>query len=184
MRILLYGFGPYRQFRDNVTAQIVRALPTQAGLKKVIFPVRFQRRQFIDALNRHKPDVILGLGQSSRKQIEVEARATNRRRVGKLDRPRPIFKGKPKSLATTLSMRAGRWAGMSKDAGDYVCNYSMFVLLDEIGRRQMKTRFGFIHIPHDCDHQKATRYVLRILRQVHPLLSSKSPSLSRLEVRL
>lgn len=180
MGILLYGFGPYRQFRDNITAQIVRALPAQIGLRKVVFAVRFQRRQFIDALNRHKPDIILGLGQSSRKQIEVEARARNRRRVRKLDRPRPIFKNKLKSLPTTLAIRPGRWAGISKDAGDYVCNYSMFVLLDEIGRRQMKTRLGFIHIPHDYDHLKARRYVLRILRQFHTL-SVKSPS--RLEVR-
>ena len=182
MAILLYGFGPYRQFRDNITARIIRSLPSQAGLKKIIFPVRFQRRQFIDALNRHKPDIVLGLGQSSRKRIEVETRARNRRRGHKLDRPRSIFKDKPKSLPTTLSIRAGRWAGISKDAGDYVCNYSMFVLLDEIGRRQMKTRFGFIHIPHDYDHREARRYVLRILKQLHTL-SFKSPALSRLEVR-
>lgn len=182
MGILLYGFAPYRQFRDNITARIVRTLPGQIGLKKVVFAVRFQRRQFIDALNRHKPDIILGLGQSSRKRIEVESRARNRRRTSKLDRPRLIFKDKPKSLPTTLAIRAGRWAEISKDAGDYVCNYSMFVLLDEIGRRKMKTRFGFIHIPHDYDQRKARRCVLRILKQIHSL-SFKSPSLSRLEVR-
>lgn len=169
MAILLYGFGPYRQFRDNITARIIRSLPSQAGLKKFIFPVRFQRRQFIDALNRHKPDIVLGLGQSSRKRIEVETWARNRRCGRKLDRPRPIFKDKPKSLPTTLSIRAGRWAGISKDAGDYVCNYSMFVLLDEIGRRRMKTSFGFIHIPHDCDQEKARRFVERILGQCAPL---------------
>lgn len=165
MRILLYGFGPYRQFRDNISARIIRSLPSQAGLKKIVFPVRFRRRQFIDALNRHKPDVILGLGQSSRKQIEVETRARNRRRARKQDRPRQILKDKLMSLPTTLAIRAGGWAGISKDAGDYVCNYSMFVLLDAIGRRRMKTRFGFIHIPHHCGHQKARRYVQRVLRQ-------------------
>jgi pyrrolidone-carboxylate peptidase len=165
MRILLYGFGPYRRFRDNISARIIRSLPSQAGLKKVVFPVRFRRRQFIDALNRHRPDVILGLGQSSRKQIEVETRARNRRRARKQDRPRPIFKDQPKSLPTTLTIRAGRWAGISKDAGDYVCNYSMFVLLDQISRTDMKTRFGFIHIPHDCDQQKTRRYVQRSLKK-------------------
>ena len=182
MRILLYGFGPYRQFRDNITARIIRSLPRDAGLKKIIFPVRFQRRQFIDALHRHQPDIVLGLGQSSRKQIEVEARARNRRRARKLDRPRPIFKDQPKSLPTTLAMRAGRWARISKYAGDYVCNYSMFVLLDEIGRRQMKTRLGFIHIPHDCDPRKARRYVLSIVRQFD-VLAFQSRSFTGLEVR-
>jgi len=165
MRILLYGFGPYRQFRDNITARIIQSLPRRAGLKKVIFSVRFQRRQFIDALNRHKPDVILGLGQSSRRRIEVETRALNRRRVGQLERARPILKDKPKSLPTSLPIHAGRWAGISINAGDYVCNYSMFVLLEEIDRRQSSTRFGFVHIPYNFDHRKACRIVHRILRQ-------------------
>ena len=177
MGILLYGFGPYRQFQDNITARIIRSVPRQAGLKKIIFAVRFQRRQFIDALNRYQPDVILGLGQSSRKRIEVETRARNRRRARQLDRPRPIFKCKPKSLPTTLSIRAGRGAGLSKDAGDYVCNYSMFVLLDEIDRRRMKTRLGFIHIPHHYERRKASRFVERILRRFAPLrLKQRQPS--------
>jgi pyroglutamyl-peptidase len=165
MRILLYGFGPYREFRDNITARIIRSLSRQAGLKKLVFPVRFQRRQFIDALDRHRPDIVLGLGQSSRKRIEVETRALNRRRAGKLERVRPILKDKPKSLPTSLPIHAGRWAGISINAGDYVCNYSMFVLLEEIDRRQLRTRFGFVHIPHDCDQLKAIGYVQRILQQ-------------------
>ena len=169
MRILLYGFGPYRQFRDNVTARIIRSLPSQAGLKKIIFPVRFQRRQFIDALDRHKPDVILGLGQSSRKRIEVESRAKNCRRAGRSEPARPISKGRPKSLPTSLSIHAGRSAGISTDAGDYVCNYSMFVLLEEIDRRQLRTSFGFVHIPYDCDERKARRLVQRILRRFDAL---------------
>lgn len=165
MRILLYGFGPYREFRDNITARIIASLPRHAGLKKIVFSARFQRRQFIDALNRHRPDIVLGLGQSSRKRIEVESRAINRRRAGKFARARPISKDKPKSLPTSLPIRAGRWARISINAGDYVCNYSMFVLLGEIDRRRMRTRFGFIHIPHDCDVRKASRSVERVLRQ-------------------
>ena len=177
MRILLYGFGPYREFRDNITARIIRSLPSQAGLKKLVFPVRFQRRQFIDALNRHKPDIILGLGQSSRKQIEVESRAINRRRGGQSKRARPILKDKPKSLPTSLPIHAGRWAEISINAGDYVCNYSMFVLLEEIDRRRLRTRFGFVHIPHDCDQRKAIAYVQRILQQCQPCsLDSIEPS--------
>ena len=173
MRILVYGFGPYRQFRDNITARIIKSLPGQVGLKKIIFPVRFQRHQFVDALDRYKPDIILGLGQSSRTRIEVESRARNRRRARNLEAPRPIFKNKPASLPTTLPIHAGRGAGRSNNAGDYVCNYSMFVLLVEISRRQLKTRFGFVHIPHDCDERKARRLVQRILRQFDALRAKR-----------
>ncbi len=165
MRILLYGFGPYRQFHDNITAQIIKSLTGRRGLKKVVFPVRFQRRQFIGALRRHKPDVVLGLGQSARQQIAVETRAKNRRRARKGAKPRAIMCNGPKARPTTLAIKAGRWIGKSMNAGDYVCNYSMFVLLDEIARKNLKIPFGFIHIPHDCVPEKASRFVERVLRQ-------------------
>jgi len=165
MRVLVYGFGAYRQFRDNITARIIKSLPKTAGLATEIFAVRFQRRQFIAALNRHQPDIILGLGQSSRKQIDVETRARNRRRAAKSDELRPIFRDRPKSLPTTLKIRAGRSVRKSNDAGDYVCNYSIYVLLDAIARQRRNTRFGFIHIPHDWDLSKAMRLVRRVLRQ-------------------
>lgn len=165
MRVLVYGFGPYRQFRDNITARIIRSLPKFSGLMTEIFPVRFQRRQFIAALKRRRPDIILGLGQSSRKQIAVETRARNRWRAGKSDEFRPIFRVRPKSLPTTLKIRAGRSVRSSNDAGDYVCNYSMYVLLDAALREGRKVRFGFIHVPHDWDLPKAVGLIRRVLRQ-------------------
>jgi pyrrolidone-carboxylate peptidase len=61
-RLLLYGFGPYRQFKENITEKILKRLPAKSGVKKIVFPVWFQKRQFIEALKRHKPEVILGLG--------------------------------------------------------------------------------------------------------------------------
>lgn len=165
MRVLVYGFGAYQQFRDNITARIIKSLPKSAGLMTEIFPVRFQRRQFIAALTRHQPDIILGLGQSSRKQIDLETQARNRRRAGKTDESRAIFKDRPKFLPATLKIRAGRSVRSSNDAGDYVCNYSMYVLLDAIARRRRKVQFGFIHIPHNWQLDEAVRLVRRILRQ-------------------
>jgi hypothetical protein len=65
---------------------------------------------------------------------------------------------------------------------DYVCNYSMFVLLEEIDRRQLRTSFGFIHIPYDFDHRKACRIVDRILRKFALLRVSEQlePAFTRL----
>ncbi|MSP40527.1 MAG: hypothetical protein EXR70_18715 [Deltaproteobacteria bacterium] len=165
MRVLLYGFGPYREFRDNITAKIIKSLPARNDLRKIIFPVSFQRGQFVGALRRHKPDVIVGLGQSSRKRIEGEVRAKNCRRSRPTSALRPIKVTAPKTLQTTLALKPGRSIGRSTDAGDYVCNYSMFILLEEIARKKLKLPFGFIHIPYDCDLLKARRVVERVLRQ-------------------
>ncbi len=164
MRILVYGFGPYRQFRRNITARIVRSLRKSPGLKTRVFAVRFQRRPFIAALKRHQPDLILGLGQSTRKNIQTEALARNLRRVSKRARLQPSFKNRPETLPTTLKIPVDVALRRSRDAGDYVCNYSMYVLLDAIARRGRNVRFGFIHIPHNCDVTQATRLVRRVLR--------------------
>ncbi|HEY2918022.1 MAG TPA: hypothetical protein VGK77_03395 [Candidatus Binatia bacterium] len=165
MRVLVYGFGPYRQFRDNITAKILKILPESDALKKIVFPVRFDEKQFVRALKRHRPDIVLGLGQSSRRNMEVEARAVNRKRAQTSDRPKRISAKGPKWLPTTLEIKAGRQAGKSTSAGDYVCNYSMYVMLDHIARKNLKIPFAFVHIPHDCDWRKASRFVQRVLRQ-------------------
>lgn len=165
-KILLYGFGPYRRFRENITAQIIESLPKASHLRREIFAVRFDRRQFVEALRKHKPDVVLGLGQSSRQSIEIETRAINRRRAGKRSQARAIRKGGPRGLPTTLALKMGGRVRRSKNAGDYVCNFSMYVMLDEIRRRQTGTRFGFVHIPHHCDLRAAKRFAIRAIKQV------------------
>jgi pyroglutamyl-peptidase len=169
MRILLYGFGPYKQFRQNITAKIVRSVPKKTGLRKLVFPVRFDRAQFIKALDRYRPDIVLGLGQSSRRGIEIETRAANRRRANKKDSPKPIRRNGPKSLAATLALRLGRQARRSNNAGDYVCNYSMYVVLDQIKRKGLQTAFGFLHIPHDYNVRKAGKLVRAVLKKLKPV---------------
>jgi pyrrolidone-carboxylate peptidase len=165
MRVLIYGFGPYRQFRDNITVNILKRLPASKGLKKIVFPVRFDRKQFVRALMRHRPDIVLGLGQSSRRKIEIEARALNRRQASK-KKQRSISAVGPKWLPTTLDIKPGRQARRSRNAGDYVCNYSMYVLLAHIARARKSIPFGFIHIPHDYERRKAERFVRRVLSRI------------------
>ncbi len=165
-RVFIYGFGPYRQFRANITARIIRSLPRDPLLKRKIFPVRFHRRQFVGALERIRPDMILGLGQSARRRIEVETRAANRRRARAADAPKPIAANGPAWIKTTWLPKLGRGAGPSQNAGDYVCNFSMYVMLDHLRRRKLETPYAFVHIPHDCEWQKAAAAVARILRGV------------------
>jgi len=162
-RILLYGFGPYRQFRDNITVRIIKSLPRQAGLKKTVFPARFHRAQFIEALKRFKPDIVLGLGQSARRRIDVESQAINRRRARRESKPKPISLRGRQRLKTTLPLKIGNHAGKSTSAGDYVCNFSMYVMLDHIRRYDLDIPYGFVHIPHDYDETEATRLVERVL---------------------
>ena len=167
MRILIYGFGPYRRFRDNVTEKILRRLPGRSGLRKMVFPVHFRRGQFVQAVRKNRPDLILGLGQCSKgKKLRIESRALNRRRIDKSEQARPIVRGGPRQLSTNLKLNIGSAARISRNAGDYVCNYSMYVILDYLRRRRAPVRFGFVHIPHDFDPGRASRILAKAVDRI------------------
>jgi len=158
MRLLIYGFGPYRHFQDNVTEKIVRRLPRREGHKKIVFPVKFHKAQFLNAIKQHRPDLILGLGQCAHgERLRIEAQAANRRRNSPDDKARSILPGGSPSLKTNLRLALGRQGKSSNKAGEYVCNYSMYVILDFIKQHRLPIRFGFIHIPHRYDDKKAIR---------------------------
>jgi pyroglutamyl-peptidase len=170
MRILVYGFGPYRQFQTNITQRIVRKLPSSRNLKKIVFPVRFDKEQFTDAVKKYRPDFVLGLGQCpGGRLLRIERHAINRRRNDRGGKGKAIVRGGPKTLATTLRMEKlpfGRQMKISRSAGDYVCNFSMYVMLDYLRRYRPEARFGFIHIPYDYDLKRATRVVAMTLKSL------------------
>jgi pyroglutamyl-peptidase len=181
-RILLYGFGPYRQFHQNITATIIKTLPRQPGLQKVVFPVRFHRRQFVDAIERFQPEIVIGLGQSSRRRIEVELQAANCRRARPAGPVKNISARGPARLNTTLKLKLGQQGRKSNNAGDYVCNFSMYVILDHIRRKALDIVFGFIHVPHGHDENKALRLVQKILGDCRHAATRKSSGLAAIRV--
>jgi pyroglutamyl-peptidase len=167
MRLLIYGFGPYRQFQNNVTERIVRQLPRRKELKKIVFPVRFHQNQFLGIIKNLRPDVILGLGQCSGGQrLRIEAQAANKRRAHQSGAAKPIRPGGAPRLRTNLELDLGRHGRNSRRAGEYVCNYSMYVILDFLKRHQLPVRFGFIHIPHRYDEKKAMRILAKAIDKI------------------
>jgi pyrrolidone-carboxylate peptidase len=169
VRVLVYGFGPYRNFTENITAQVIDSLAPRPGLRKVVFPVRFSRRQFVDVLKEPMPLMVLGLGQCARPRIEVETRAINRRRASTKSAARQITAGGETWLPATMPLSVTRPTAKSINAGDYVCNYSMYVMLEEIERQEHFGRFAFIHIPFDHDLPSACRYVEQVVGQCFAL---------------
>jgi pyroglutamyl-peptidase len=166
MRLLIYGFGPYRDFQENITEKILRRLPRRSGLKKIVFPVRFRKRQFINAVKNQEPDVILGLGQCSwGRRLRIESRAKNKRRNGPKEKARPIAAGGPQRLRTNLKLALN--GESSNNAGEYVCNYSMYVMLHFIDRHRLPIRYGFVHIPYRYDYKRAVRLLAKAVGKLH-----------------
>jgi len=78
----------------------------------------------------------------------------------------PIIPGGKRTLLTHFKLDRGGDARSSKDAGDYVCNYSMYIILDYLERRQLDVPFGFIHIPYRYDPRKAIRFLTKVIGKV------------------
>jgi pyrrolidone-carboxylate peptidase len=154
MNLLLYGFGLYDNHESNISAQLVEGLGLPFNVQREIFEVRFDRGMFVEAIDRHDPDIILGLGQSARsRRIRIERKALNR--MGeRSEAKRPISRRGPDHLFMTLGIPGNGRARLSYDAGTYVCNFSMYVIAQHC--RGSGKRLGFIHLPKHAGGMAAT----------------------------
>jgi pyrrolidone-carboxylate peptidase len=141
--------------------------------------VKFHRAQFIKAVEKYQPDTILGLGQCSRgRHLRIESRAVNKRRSNKSAKARRISAGGARRMPTNLKLDLGREARVSRSAGDYVCNYSMYVILEYIRQRRFSIRFGFIHVPHGYSAKTAVRILTEVVGGLRATIYSSSESVS------
>lgn len=158
MKILIYGFKPYGRWRENITERVVGKVRGRKGLKKAVFPVRFERGIFLKEIKKCKPDIILGLGQCPRgKKLRIERRAANLKRSSKKEKPKIISKGRPKYQFVNLRLEKSKISWVSYNAGKYVCNFSMYIISDFSKDKNIK--FAFIHIPKDYDVNKAVEFI-------------------------
>ena len=97
------------------------------------------------------------------RRLRVETQAVNRRRHYKGEKARPIVPSGALRLRTHLRFELGPQARLSQKAGDYVCNYSMYVVLEFVKRRRAPIRFGFVHVPRGYDAARAVRLLAKTI---------------------
>jgi len=157
-KILIYGFKPFQGLKENITEKIIENIKNRKNLRKVVFPVKFEKKMFLNEIKEFEPDIILGLGLHPRgKKIRIERKAVNLKQFSKKDIPKPIYKNKPKYLFATLKLKRDKESWISYDAGKYVCNFSMYTLLEFTKNKNIK--FAFLHIPKDYNLNKAVKFV-------------------------
>jgi pyrrolidone-carboxylate peptidase len=157
VKTLVYGFGPYEEFDANISESVVRALAPRPGVVIEVFDVRFDRDMFVSVLGRHAPDVVIGLGQCRRgRKLRIESRAQNR--WGRRGEPlRRVSESGPGHLFASLRLPFDARTRASRDAGTYVCNFSMYVCLEYCATRG--SQYGFIHVPRGYDPGAAADYL-------------------------
>jgi pyrrolidone-carboxylate peptidase len=156
-KVLVYGFGPYDDFEHNVTEAVIRRLRPHRRLATEVFGVRLSRTMFRRALARHRPAIVIGLGQHrTGRKLRLERKAVNLmgRRGGPL---RPIDRSGPARLFVNLHLPETAETTVAYDAGRFVCNFSMYLMLQHC--REAGCRFGFVHIPHGYAAAAAAAYV-------------------------
>ena len=164
MRILIYGFKPYGSYSSNITEQVLAGLSDNQSVVKKVFDVRFDEAMFSEVLLQYKPDRVLGLGQHPRaRKLRLERRAQNLRKdIGQS--PVQIELTAPAFLYCTLALPESDLTTVTYNAGNYVCNFSMYLMSRYC--QSHNTKFGFVHVPMHYAVSTVTRYVQTALRHM------------------
>jgi pyroglutamyl-peptidase len=171
VKILISGFEPFGGDAVNPTGALMEALANEviegAELKTVLLPVHFNECAdlLIAEMQAYRPDVVIACGLAKgRTSITPERIAVNVKDIppgsyadnqGQRPVDEPIVDGSPDGLFSTLPIRAmvndmsaaGIPAAVSNTAGTYICNNTMYRLLDHIRVGQLPIRAGFVHFP-------------------------------------
>ena len=184
--ILVTGFGPFPGAPVNPTEALMRTLAREhvAGAKIVthVFPTSYAAvdRELPALLRRYRPDALLMFGLAAATpylRIETLARNSISRTEdvsGAVPALRFIAPGRASALRLptlarallAAARRARVPAAISKDAGDYLCNYLCWRAA--FAARQSRTpRFAaFIHVPDGLPAATPARAGRAFLREI------------------
>ncbi|MFO8016829.1 MAG: hypothetical protein R6U32_07040 [Candidatus Woesearchaeota archaeon] len=147
--ILLYTYNPFGNYKRNSAKDLVMRIDVP-GVRKVVLDTDHDLSELYKAIRRFRPDVVIGIGQSSKRGVKVER--TFRNTVKRNGKEQRISQG-PSNKAYRSNLPVSRMAAMlgcrvSDDAGKLNCNYSSYRLQDSIARGELKVKAGFIHVPN------------------------------------
>lgn len=167
MKILLTGFDPFGGESINPAWEVAKRVRSQEGVEiiSLMVPTIFNLsiKTVVKAMELHKPDVVVCLGQAGgRSDITPERLAVNINdasipdNAGVVLTDEPIIKEGDNAYFSTLPVKAiveaikgaGIPSSLSNSAGTYVCNHLMYGVLHTIKTHYPEMLGGFIHIPY------------------------------------
>jgi len=168
--ILVTGFGPFPGAPVNPTGPLVKSLarvhqPGLAHIRQIfhVFPTSYAAvdRELPALLRRHKPDALLMFGLAVKTpHLRIETCARNALSSlpdvdGTVAGARSIAPGReharllptPSRALLAAARRARVKAAVSKDAGDYLCNYLCWRAAQAARKPGGPRMATFIHVP-------------------------------------
>lgn len=180
-KILLTGFGPFRSHSENPSETLIHSLSEifrhQSNIHTLILPTEYGRSwdMLEQAINKTKPDIVLSFGLAARRQhICLESTAYNSVSThlpdasGYIPQGNELIDGAPSFYKSNLPLgriekslrQQGHIIRVSRDAGDYVCNATLFQLLHHAKTKKPDMKTAFVHIPKPKPHGKFTHETL------------------------
>ncbi|WP_169306666.1 pyroglutamyl-peptidase I [Cohnella pontilimi] len=176
MKILISGFEPFGGSTINPTEQLIRSIQRESipgvEIRTVLLPVYFDDcvDLLVKEIENFGPDAVISCGLAGgRRDITPERIAVNLKDIAP-DAPYPDNKGAkpqdmpinpdgPDGLMTKLPIRKmvnrlkeqGIPASISYTAGTFICNNTMYGILDYIRRKDVPVMAGFVHFPASAE---------------------------------
>ncbi|MFX0083652.1 MAG: hypothetical protein ACFE94_18030 [Candidatus Hodarchaeota archaeon] len=182
--ILLTGFGPYGNYKENISSLIVQSLEIKdmdIEIRKEILPVswKFSIKLYKDILNglSKKPRIVILLGIHSNKYYHLERFSwnialgldiENQIKIGIIRyNARLWFKTKLNLKLLCSLVRNKMKIKLSNFAGWYLCNYIYYWALS---LSDNKYPVLFIHIPHHENLSKGIETIRMIIKTIMTIL--------------
>ena len=170
-KILFTGFDPFGKDATNPSWDAVELLPEAAEGVQIVkrhLPVEYDKVAELlrQAIEEEKPDAVICVGQAAgRVAITPELVAINVKEgsipdnAGVFYDGQPIYGDGPAAYFATIPVRAiaagireaGIPSAVSYSAGAYVCNNTMYHLMDMLKKDYPNIQGGFIHVPYECN---------------------------------
>lgn len=172
MKILISGFEPFGKMSINPTEELLKEAVSfkieNVEISTILLPVNYDEcaDELIAKIEEVNPDVVISCGLAAgRTAITPERIGINIKDTGSGD-PYPDNKGNipademideagPDGLFSTLPNRLIEKnlksqhipAAISNSAGTFICNNTLYAVLNHIRKKDLSIKAGFIHFP-------------------------------------
>ncbi|ESU32235.1 hypothetical protein G3A_12285 [Bacillus sp. 17376] len=172
MKVLISGFEPFGKMNINPTEELLLEAEKfdieNVDISTILLPVNYDEcgEELIKKMDDFQPDVVISCGLAAgRTAITPERIGINVKDTGSGD-PYPDNKGRipkdemidddgPDGLFATLPNRLIEKnlkemnipAAVSNSAGTFICNNTLYAVLNHIRRNNLDIKAGFIHFP-------------------------------------
>lgn len=172
MKILVSGFEPYGEMTVNPTQRLAEEATEfdieGVEVRSVLLPVNYDEclERLVEEIERVSPDVVISCGlYPGRTAVTLERVGLNAKDTmaddpiadnrGRRPVDEPVNSEGPDALFSMLPYRriveklkaAGIPAFVSNSAGTYICNNTLYGLLDHVRMNGLSIVAGFVHFP-------------------------------------